>query len=140
MQCVEEAGKSRVLEVEVHDPGLLFLPSISMLRCMSRPTFVLILNVAYEASLLTRYRITLSIMADAEEVPDTQDTSVKPPSLDIESLQRKKFKTDELPLAPAQHSAIQSLLHSFKKKGSFDSVRKGIFEEFNNGVLQFLQF
>lgn len=79
-------------------------------------------------------------MADGEEVPDTQPTNVKPPSLDIESLQRKKFKTDELPLAPAQHSAIQSLLHSFKKKGGFDSVRKGIFEEFNNGVLQCLQF
>lgn len=74
-------------------------------------------------------------MADSEEVPDPQPAGVKRPSLDIESLQRKKFKTDELPLTPAQNSAIQNLLHAFKKKGGFDSVRKGIFEEFDNGVL-----
>lgn len=55
--------------------------------------------------------------------------------MDIESLQRKKFKLDELPLTPAQHTSIQSLLHSFKKKGGFDSVRSGIWKEFDNGVL-----
>lgn len=79
-------------------------------------------------------------MADSKEAPDTQPTDVKQPSVDIESLQRKKFKTDELPLVPAQHSAIQNLLHAFKKKGGFDSVRKGIFEEFDHGVLHFSRF
>ncbi|RMJ24678.1 arginine rich protein [Aspergillus sp. HF37] len=72
-------------------------------------------------------------MGDSEEVPDAQSTSAKRPSMDIESLQRKKFKLDELPLTPAQHTSIQSLLHSFKKKGGFDSVRSGTWKEFDNG-------
>lgn len=74
-------------------------------------------------------------MGDSEEAPDAQCTSAKRPSMDIESLQRKKFKLDELPLTPAQHTSIQSLLHSFKKKGGFDSVRSSIWKEFDNGVL-----
>lgn len=76
-------------------------------------------------------------MADSAEAPEPQPTGVKRPSLDIESLQRKKFKTDELPLTATQNSAIQNLLHAFKKKGGFDSVRKGIFEEFDNGVFYY---
>lgn len=73
-------------------------------------------------------------MGDSEEVLNAQSTGAKRPAMDIESLQRKKFKLDELPLTPAQNASIQSLLHSFKKKGGFDSVRKIIGEEFNNGV------
>ncbi|PYH99312.1 hypothetical protein BO71DRAFT_369178, partial [Aspergillus ellipticus CBS 707.79] len=58
---------------------------------------------------------------------------VKRPSLDLESLQRKKFKTDELPLSAAQHTAIENLLHSFKKRGGFDTIRKKIWSEFHDG-------
>ncbi|RAH41296.1 BOD1/SHG1 domain-containing protein, partial [Aspergillus brunneoviolaceus CBS 621.78] len=53
--------------------------------------------------------------------------------LDIDSLQRKKFKTDELPLTAAQHAAIEHLLHAFKKRGGFDNVRKKIWAEFEEG-------
>ena len=77
-------------------------------------------------------------MAESEDAPSAQPTSLKRPSFDIESLQRKKFKTDELPLTPVQQTAIQSLLHAFKKKGSFDAVRKDIWKEFNGGVCDLL--
>jgi hypothetical protein len=64
-----------------------------------------------------------------EGVPGT-----KRPALDIESLKRKKFKADDLPLSAAQHAAIDKLLHSFRKKGGFDNMRKQIWAEFNDGV------
>lgn len=73
-------------------------------------------------------------MAGPEEMSDVQPTGVKRPSIDIDTLQRKKFKIDELPLSAAQHSALDDLLHSFKKKGGFDSVRKKIWAEFDEGV------
>ncbi|KAJ5127105.1 hypothetical protein N7448_007884 [Penicillium atrosanguineum] len=63
-----------------------------------------------------------------EDVPGT-----KRPALDIESLKRKKFKADDLPLSAAQHAAIDKLLHSFRKKGGFDNMRKQIWAEFNDG-------
>ena len=60
---------------------------------------------------------------------------VKRPSFDVERFQqRKKFKTEELPLTAAQHKAIEDLLHSFKKKGGFDHIRKKIWSEFHDGV------
>lgn len=78
------------------------------------------------------------ITASNEAMNTPKDTgSVQPTpkrSIDIESLTRKKFKTDDLPLSAAQHAVIDKLLHSFKKKGGFDSVRKQIWSEFNDGV------
>lgn len=77
-------------------------------------------------------------MASDEAMESPQDTEdVQSPakrSIDIESLKRKKFKTDDLPLSATQHAVIDKLLHSFKKKGGFDSVRKQIWADFNDGV------
>lgn len=76
-------------------------------------------------------------MAGPEEMMDVT-AGVKRPttssSMDLDSLQRKKFKTDELPLSAAQHSAIEHLLHAFKKRGGFDTIRKKIWSEFHDGV------
>ncbi|KAH2912153.1 hypothetical protein KXW25_002087 [Aspergillus fumigatus] len=72
-------------------------------------------------------------MAGPDETSDVQPTGVKRPLLDVESLQRKKFKTEELPLTAAQRTAIEDLLHAFKKKGGFDNVRKKIWAEFHDG-------
>ncbi|KAB8213801.1 complex proteins associated with Set1p component shg1-domain-containing protein [Aspergillus novoparasiticus] len=72
-------------------------------------------------------------MAGPEEMPDVQPTDVKRPSVDIESLQRKKFKTEELPLSPTQHRTIEDLLHAFKKRGGFDTTRKKLWTEFDEG-------
>lgn len=65
---------------------------------------------------------------------DVEMTGVKRPAVDIESVQRKKFKTSELPLTSSQRASIDNLLYSFKKKGSFDTARKKIWAEFNNSV------
>lgn len=72
-------------------------------------------------------------MATHEAMEDVQ-MGTKRPSVDMESLKRKKFKAEDLPISAAQHAAIDKLLHSFKKKGGFDSIRKQIWAEFNDGV------
>jgi hypothetical protein len=72
-------------------------------------------------------------MATDEAMEDVQ-MGTKRRSIDIESLKRKKFKAEDLPLSATQHAAIDKLLHSFKKKGGFDSIRKLIWAEFNDGV------
>jgi hypothetical protein len=73
-------------------------------------------------------------MDGSVEAPGPQVNGVKRLSLDVESLQRKKFKTEELPLTSAQHEAVDELLHSFKKKGGFDNIRKKAWSEFHDGV------
>lgn len=73
-------------------------------------------------------------MAESAEAPHVQVAGVKRPSVDLDGLQRKKFKTEELPLSAAQHAAIDHLLHAFKKKGGFDAIRKKVWAEFEEGV------
>ncbi|KAJ6152394.1 hypothetical protein N7497_006713 [Penicillium chrysogenum] len=58
-------------------------------------------------------------MDNSQGVDDAHSMAERP--IDIESVKRKKFKTDDLPLSAAQHAVIDKLLHSFKKKGGFDS-------------------
>ncbi|KAJ5832162.1 hypothetical protein N7474_000473 [Penicillium riverlandense] len=72
-------------------------------------------------------------MATDEDMEDVQAENKKRSSVDIDSVKHKKFKADDLPLSGAQQAAIDKLLHSFKKKGGFDSVRKKIWAEFNEG-------
>ncbi|KAL4738020.1 complex proteins associated with Set1p component shg1-domain-containing protein [Aspergillus similis] len=75
-------------------------------------------------------------MDGSVDTPEAQvnGVGVKRPSFDVERFQqRKKFKTEELPLTAAQHKAIEDLLHSFKKKGGFDHIRKKIWSEFHDG-------
>lgn len=69
-----------------------------------------------------------------EESPDVKPNGIKRASPDAEFLQRKKFKTEELPLSTAQQTAIEDLLHGFKKKGGFDNLRKKIWADFEEGV------
>lgn len=71
-------------------------------------------------------------MDDSQNSEDVKSSTKRP--IDIEHVKRKKFKTDDLPLSSAQHAIIDKLLHSFKKKGGFDSVRKQIWADFNDGV------
>ncbi|MCJ1401011.1 hypothetical protein MMC11_004223 [Xylographa trunciseda] len=44
--------------------------------------------------------------------------------------QRKKIRTSDLPLNAAQRSSIDSLLHTIKKKGEFDSLRKRVWSQY----------
>jgi len=70
----------------------------------------------------------------ASEAMEDVQSHAKRPATDIESLKRKKFKAEDLPLSAAQHAAIDKLLHSFKKKGGFDTIRKQLWADFNDGV------
>lgn len=47
---------------------------------------------------------------------------------------RKRIKVSELPVSSAKRSTIDGLLHVFKKKGEFDSLRKQIYSQFEQGV------
>lgn len=47
---------------------------------------------------------------------------------------RKKIKTSELPLSSATRSAIESLSHTFKKKGNYDALRKQVWETLQTSV------
>lgn len=47
---------------------------------------------------------------------------------------RKKLKTSDLPLTQNKRAAIEAILHTFKKKGEFDSLRKDAFNKFEQSV------
>lgn len=71
-------------------------------------------------------------MSNSEGTEGAKSANNQP--IDIDSVKCKKFKADDLPLTTAQHAVIDKLLHSFKKKGGFDTVRKQIWADFNDGV------
>lgn len=47
---------------------------------------------------------------------------------------RKKLRPSELPLSQAKRSAIDSLVHTFRKKGQYDSIRKELMAQYQSGV------
>jgi hypothetical protein len=61
------------------------------------------------------------------------DAPVEPPP-------RKKLKTADLPLSSATRSAIESLAHTFKKKGGYDAIRKEVWQKFEATVSYNLSF
>ena len=58
----------------------------------------------------------------------------KQPAEDSILPQRKKIRTSDLPLNAAQRSSIDSLLHTIKKKGEFDSLRKLVWSRYTESV------
>lgn len=52
----------------------------------------------------------------------------------LEFLPRKRFKTSELPFNASQKSTIDGLLHTIKKKGEYDSLRKTVWSQFEESV------
>ncbi|KAK3680158.1 hypothetical protein LTR78_000535 [Recurvomyces mirabilis] len=53
---------------------------------------------------------------------------------DFELPARKKPKVSELPLSSAQRASIDGMLHTFKKKGEFDALRKKAFQQYNESA------
>lgn len=51
-----------------------------------------------------------------------------------EVVPRKRFKTSELPLNATQKSTIDGLLHTIKKKGEYDLLRKKVWSQFEESV------
>lgn len=72
--------------------------------------------------------MTKAIMASVET------TGAKHALGDIDYLPRKRFKTSELPLNATQKSTIDGLLHTIKKKGEYDSLRKNVWSQFEESV------
>lgn len=54
--------------------------------------------------------------------------------LDDEYSPRKRFKVSELPLNSSQRSTIDSLLHTIKKKGEYDALRKCVWAQYLESV------
>ena len=46
----------------------------------------------------------------------------------------RKYKASDLPLPSATRAAIESLAHSFKKKGDYDAIRKQVWGSFEATV------
>jgi hypothetical protein len=49
----------------------------------------------------------------------------------------RKYKASDLPLPSATRAAIDSLVHSFKKKGDYDAIRKQVWGRFEATVCSF---
>ena len=47
---------------------------------------------------------------------------------------RRRFKASELPIQPAQRSAIDDLVRTIKRDGEFDKLRKEIWAEYSQSV------
>lgn len=47
---------------------------------------------------------------------------------------RKKLKLSDLPISQTKRSAIDNLLHTFRKKGEYDAMRKALFAQFEADV------
>lgn len=47
---------------------------------------------------------------------------------------RKRFKISELPINSAQRSTIEGLLHTIKKKGEYDALRKKVWSQYVESV------
>ncbi|CAF9908264.1 hypothetical protein IMSHALPRED_006625 [Imshaugia aleurites] len=60
--------------------------------------------------------------------------SIKRELEDPEFFPRKRFKTSELPINATQKSTIDGLLHTIKKKGEYDSLRKNVWSQFEESA------
>jgi hypothetical protein len=47
---------------------------------------------------------------------------------------RKKLRPSELPLSQAKRSATDNLVHTFRKKGHYDSIRKDLLAQYEGSV------
>lgn len=48
--------------------------------------------------------------------------------------QPKRYKISELPLTQAQRGVIDGLVHTIKKKGLYDKLRKDLLEQYRESV------
>lgn len=72
--------------------------------------------------------MTVAIMASVDAISNA--TTLNEPQY----LPRKRFKTSELPFNATQKSTIDGLLHTIKKKGEYDLLRKKVWSQFEESV------
>lgn len=54
--------------------------------------------------------------------------------LDVVERPKKKYRVADLPISASQRSAIDGLVHTVKKKGIYDALRKQIWSQYNESV------
>lgn len=65
--------------------------------------------------------------ASTQQTTDISETGPGPPA-------SRKLRASDLPLPSATRAAIESLAHSFKKEGAYDSIRKQVWDKFEASV------
>ena len=70
-------------------------------------------------------------MATSEAVADKRALDALE---DSELAPRKRFKVSELPLSSGQKAAIDGLVHTIKKKGFYDTLRKQVWAQYTDSV------
>jgi hypothetical protein len=86
-------------------------------------------SISFQHSLLdSRFPriIWLGTMAEVGRKHSLDGDSHTPP--------RKRLKLSDLPIAQAKRSTIDNLLHTFKKNGEYDTMRKALFSQFESDV------
>jgi hypothetical protein len=71
--------------------------------------------------------------ATVGNMPSATDQAGAPDASTTASTARK-FKASDLPLPSLTRSAIEGLVHGFKKKGGYDAIRKQVWEKFEASV------
>ena len=69
-----------------------------------------------------------------QRIAATEMTSIQRPFEDQDYSPRKRFKTSELPLTSTQRSTVDSLIHTIKKKGEYDALRKLVWAQYIESV------
>ncbi len=72
--------------------------------------------------------MTIAIMASVDTIGSKHALEEQ------EFIPRKRFKTSELPLTATQKSTIDGILHTIKKKGEYDLLRKQVWSQFEESV------
>lgn len=83
--------------------------------------------VLYRARTRSLIITRLSIMASLEVAGTKRD-------LQSAEYPRKRLRIADLPLSASQRSAIDGLVHTIKKKGIYDTLRKQVWSQFNESV------
>lgn len=47
---------------------------------------------------------------------------------------RARMKASDLPLSSAVRNSIDGIVHTFKKQGNYDEIRKQVMQSFTDGV------
>jgi hypothetical protein len=78
---------------------------------------------------VTKHAHNLGAMAGAHHEHPLNDDVQAPPL--------KKLKISDLPISQTKRAAIDNLVHTFRKKGDYDFLRKKLFTQFETDVSEY---
>lgn len=83
---------------------------------------------------INRFAVSQCYLCNIMIMASTDARIDMPPLREQIFVPRKRFKTTELPLNSTQRSTIDSLLHTIKKKGEYDALRKKVWSQYAESV------